>query len=414
MSAITSNDVLRPAAKGLKRRLMAAAMSAIPFVFRLMRRFYPIAGFGSTYIVTRYDDVREVFGEDAAFTIPYKANLDVLTGGEPFILGMTRTPDYFRQLVALRQVMLADDLPELGRSAEAHAEMIVSAGNGRVEVVDQLVRRVTFDVLADYFGVPEPGIGKLDVWATRLFEFQFASSPSDHALRQEVEEIAPAFRDHIDREIARRKSDAASLERPDVIGRCLKLQAEGEPGYSDVEIRTAMLCMIVGGPPQPPMVVPQAMEQLLRRPEALAAAAEAARANEDDRLWKILREALRFDPLAPGLTRIAAKPWTIAEGTRRARTIPKDATVIAAFASAMMDERRIPDPGRFDPDRLNHEYIHFGHGMHECFGRYINRATLHRMVKPLLRQPRLRRASGPEGHLSKNGPFSERLVVEFG
>jgi len=413
MSAITSKDVLRRGAKGLKRRLTQVAMSAIPFAFRLMRRFYPIAGFGSTYIVTRYDDVREVFGTDAAFPTPYKANLDVITGGEPFFLGMTRTQDYFRQLMAMRRVMLAKDLPELGRSAETNAEMIVSASNGRVEVVDQLVRRVTFDVLSNYFGVPEPGIGKLDVWATRLFEFQFASSPSDHALRREVEEIAPAFRDHIDREIARRKGDAASLERPDVIGRCLKLQLDGEPGYSDVEIRTAMLCMIVGGPPQPPMVVPQAVEQLLRRPEALAAAVEAARADDDDRLWKILREAMRFDPLAPGLPRIAAKTWTIAEGTRRARTIPKGATIIAAFASAMMDERRIPNPDRFDPDRLDHEYIHFGHGLHECFGRQINRATLHRMIKPLLRQTKLRRASGPEGHLSKNGAFSERLVVEF-
>lgn len=112
-------------------------------------------------------------------------------------------------------------------------------------------------------------------------------------------------------------------------------------------------------------------DQLLRRPEALAAAVEAARADDDDRLWKILREAMRFDPLAPVLPRIAAKTWTIAEGTRRARTIPKDATIIAAFASAMMDERRIPNPDRFDPDRLDHEYIHFGHELHGCIGRHI-------------------------------------------
>ena len=41
-------------------------------------------------------------------------------------------------------------------------------------MVDTLVRRVTFDVLGDYFGVPKPPDGDLRVWATRLFEFQFA------------------------------------------------------------------------------------------------------------------------------------------------------------------------------------------------------------------------------------------------
>ena len=176
----------------------------------------------------------------------------------------------------MRRVMRADDLPKLGERAETRAKAIVDGSGGRVEVVDQLVRRVTFDMLTEYFGIPEPAQGRLDVWATRLFEFQFASSPKDRDLRKQVEEIAPAFRAHIDREIGRRKVEGD--RRDDVLGRCLALQAAGEPGFSDVQIRTAILCMIVGGPPQPPMVVPQAMEQLLRRPDALAAACDAARA----------------------------------------------------------------------------------------------------------------------------------------
>ena len=202
--------------------------------------------------------------------------------------------------------------------------------------------------------------------------------------------------------------------RDDVLGRCLALQAAGEPGFSDVQIRTAVLCMIVGGPPQPPMVVPQAMEQLLRRPDALAAACDAARADEDEKLHRMVMEAMRFDPLAPGLPRIAAQNAWVARGTHRGRAIPEGATVIAAFASAMMDPRRVPSPERFNPDRRAHEYIHFGYGLHECFGRHINRATLHKMLKPLLKRPNLRRAAGSEGYLTKNGPFAERLVVEFG
>ena len=80
----------------------------------------------------------------------------------------------------------------------------------------------------------------------------------------------------------------------------------------------------------------------------------------------------------------------------------------------MMDPRRVADPQRFDPLRPASDYIHFGYGLHECFGRHINHATLHLMLKPLLKQPHLRRAPGAEGRLRKNGAFAERLVVEFG
>jgi cytochrome P450 len=199
-----------------------------------------------------------------------------------------------------------------------------------------------------------------------------------------------------------------------VLGRCLAAQAPGRPGYSDAEIRTNLLCMIVGGPPQPPMVVPEAMEQLPRRPAALAAACAAALADDDVQLHAILREAMRFDPLAPGLPRVVLSPTTVARGTARTRTIEKSATVLVCFASAMMDPRRVPEPARFDAGRRAHEYIHFGYDLHECFGRYINHATLNLMLKPLLLRPELRRAGGAKGKLRKNGIFAERLVVEFG
>jgi cytochrome P450 len=83
--------------------------------------------------------------------------------------------------------------------------------------------------------------------------------------------------------------------------------------------------------------------------------------------------------------------------------------VLAAFASAMMDGRRIFEPRRFKPPPC--EYIRFGSAMHECFGRYINHATLHRMLKPLLRRPNVRRLPGQLGKLRKSGIFADRLYV---
>lgn len=411
MNPVLSDQVLRPAATGPKGWSMKMAMAAAPTAFAILRRVRPILRLGSTYVVTRYDDVAEVFENDAAFGVPYAANLDVITGGQPFFLGMADGPAYRTALAAMSRVFKRDDLEALATKTEKAAGDAVKASDGRIDVVADLVRPVTFKVLAEYLGVPAPAQGRLEVWATRLFEFQFASSPKDLSLRAEVDAIAPIFRAHIDAEIARRKTTGTQSD--DVLGRCLALQAQGAPGFEDLDIRTGILCMIVGGPPQPPMVVPQAMEQLLRRPVALKAAIKAAQTNDDATLDLIVREAMRFDPLAPGLPRVVVKDTVLAKGTRRETTVLKGSTVIAGFASAMMDAGRIPTPAEFNADRRPHEYILFGHGLHQCFGRHINRAILHLMLKPLLRQPNLRREDGPDGRLTKAGIFADRLVVRF-
>jgi cytochrome P450 len=125
-------------------------------------------------------------------------------------------------------------------------------------------------------------------------------------------------------------------------------------------------------------------------------------------------EAMRFDPLAPGLPRLVLKDAVIAAGTSHECKVPAGATVLNAFASGMMDGRRVPDPRTFNPRRLPYEYIHFGYALHQCFGIHMNHATLHRMLKPLLKRDNLRRARGAAGKLSKNGAFAESLTVEFG
>jgi cytochrome P450 len=383
-------------------------MAVMPFGFGVLRNLKPILKIGNTYIVTRHDDVRVVFAADDAFGAPYLEKLKVIMGGEPFILGMVDDPDYRAALAALRSVVRRADLPMLAARVEAQAHAIVAAAEGRIEVVDALVRRVTFDFIADYLGVAPPEGADLRVWGTRLFEFQFVAD--DASLRAEVERIAPAMRDHVQREIERCR--AAPTGRDDVIARSLALQANGTPGFSDDAIRTNVVGLLVGGPPQPPMVVPQAMEQLLRRPAALASAQAAARADDDEALAAHIAEAMRFDPLAPWLPRTAIATRTIGKGSD-AREIPAGAKVLASIASAMRDERRVPDPGRFDASRTTDQYIHFGHGVHQCFGIWINQATLHLMLKPLLKRDKLRRAPGRDGRLRKHGAFASTLYVEF-
>jgi cytochrome P450 len=405
-------DVLRPPASPFQAALMSRVMASVPFVFRLLRTIWPIPRMGKIVLVTRYDDVREVFLNDPAFRVPYGPKLDVIMGNHPFFLGMDDTADYRRDTAAMRMVMRPDDITRrLVPAVEKLAGEIVEAGAGTLEVVDGLVRRTTFEVFSDYFGVSAPPGEDLRLWATRLFEFQFADPGNDAVLRTEVDRIAPALRDRIQSLIEARR--ASGVRQDDVLGRCIELQARNTDGFDDGHIRSALMGLIVGGPPQPPMVVPQALEQLLRRPAALAGAQEAARRDDDELLGRYVFEALRFDPLAPVLPRVAVGPTKIAAGTPRQVTVAEGSTVFVGFSSAMMDGRRLADPRSFNPNRLAHEYFHFGYGLHTCFGIHINRRILPLMLKPLLKKNGLRRAPGADGKLRKRGAFADRLVVNY-
>jgi cytochrome P450 len=411
MSVLDSRNVLRPAAKGLKGAIQRMVFAAMPYAFAFFRRWKPVVKMKGMVVTSRYDDVREVFATDHDFGVVYAPKLDVIMGSQPFFLGMGDTQQYRDDTAAMRKVVRREDLPMLAQQVEMMAEDIVRSAPNRIDVVDTLVRRVTFSVLGDYFGVPEPSNGDLRVWGTRLFEFQFADQGNDPALLAEVKEIAPALRAHIQGQLDKRRNTPG---KDDILARCLAEQKAGTGGFSDDRIRTALMGFIVGGPPQPPMVVPQAMEQLLRRPDALLGAQTAARAGDDALLAAYVLEAMRFDPLAPGLPRVALTDAVIARGTSHEAKISKGDTVLAAFASAMMDPRRVANPRCFDPRRPASDYLHFGYGLHQCFGIHINRATLHLMLKPLLQRPNLRRAPGKAGRLTKNGPFAESLTVEWG
>ena len=408
---MSAAPVLRPSPQGILSALRGWAVSQLPLGFRILRLVWPIPRIGRTVVATLQDDVREVFLDDSKFGVPYRDKLDVIMGGHPFFLGLGDTPEYHRQNAALRRVLRPCDIPTLAAAVDAQGEAIVAGSGGRIEVVNDLVRAVTFDVLGTYFGVTDPPAASLRVWGTRLFEFQFADPGNDPALRAEVDVIAPALRAHIQSLIEERR--ATGRFGDDVLGRCVTAQVEGDPDFSDDLIRTGLMGLVVGGPPQPPMVVPQALEQLLRRPEALAGAQAAARAGNDRLLAGYVFEAMRFDPLAPALPRVALNDCVLARGTRRATRIAKGTTVLAAFSSAMFDASRVPDPWRFNPRRLPHEYIHFGLGLHTCFGLHINQRLLPLMLKPLLRRSNVRRARGHDGRLSKQGVFAERLIVDF-
>lgn len=400
---------------------MMRRMDTMFFILRntLPILILPFSIRGRTWVVvTRFEDVAEVLQRPNVFNVPYAPKLSLIMDGDNIFLGMKDEPNYTRDKTNMR--MAAPRAEAMARvkpdTARITAEVLQPAlARGRVDLAMELTQQVTTRLFGAYFGTPGRSVQEISDQARSLFGYMFADLSNDPARRLTAEPIAKAMRDYIESAIAERKKSRG--QHDDILERCLHMQDTGALGMSDREIRNNMIGLIVGAMPQAPMLVPQLFDILLDRKKELAEAQAAAMADDDAAVARYVFEALRFYPLTPGLFRNCEEEYRLAGGTLRARTIPKGALVMAATRSAMFDGRRVPRPRRFNPDRPEYQYMHFGHGMHECFGLYMNRVMLPEICKAVLKLPNLRRARGTDGRLRMDedfGIFSMNLTVEFG
>jgi len=366
-----------------------------------------------TVIVSRREDVREVLERDDLFEVVYAPRMEMITGGADFFLGMQDEPAYTRDVSNMRIVVRRADLPAIVEPCVSQAATaIVAAAGGQLDVPQVLTLPVAAHLLDVYFGTPGPDTASMIDWTTKLFWYLFIDLAADPKLDGEAVIAAAALRDYVDSAIARRKAD--SVQRDDVLGRCLALQASGTPGMDDLGIRNNLVGLLIGELPTTSCAAVRALDQLLARPAALASAQAAARADDRVALAQHVYEALRFYPVNPVIYRRAVRDSVIAEGTLRARRVKAGNLVMASNLSAMFDDVALPSPRAFRTDRPWDVYMLWGFGMHTCFGDHLNRTTLPALLKPLLARPGLRRAAGPAGQIDNAGtPFPIHMHVEF-
>ena len=398
--------------------LVAWAMAHLELIFRILRNVAPILVVrfrGRTYaLVSRFDDVTDVLTHPNVFDVTYAPKIKVIMDGGNIFLGLPDTEPASRDRTTMRMTApRAEAMTRVKPEVTALAEAVMdrAAAHGRVDLVMELTQDVTTAFFGGYFGTPGDDRVAFSDQTRLLFHFMFADQSNDPALAVRVRPAAAAMRAYVERMIAERKTARGAHD--DILERCLRFQDAGAPGMDDLGIRNNLIGLIVGALPQAAMVIPQLFDVLLDRPVELAAARAAAVADDDDTVSAYVFEASRFKPLTPVLFRVATQAYRVAGGTLRARTIPAGAQVLAATRSAMFDGRRVEDPTAFKPGRPDYNYMHFGGGMHECFGIHMNRVMIPAICKAVLRRPGLRRAEGDAGVLKLDGAFPTSLVVAF-
>ena len=90
----------------------------------------------------------------------------------------------------------------------------------------------------------------------------------------------------------------------------------------------------------------------------------------DDRslITNAIEELLRFEPPAPHVGRYVARDVEL-----HGRTVPEGNVMLFLVGAANRDDRRYPDPDRFDIHRTIGQHLTFGYGIHFCLGAALAR-----------------------------------------
>jgi cytochrome P450 len=340
--------------------------AALPHIGLLLRALP-----SSSRFIARWDDVRDALERPDEFPTIYAQTEAQLVGGKGlFPLGASG--GLHGCLRARLETAL--DWPGSAQPLANHAGAVMREAVGRwtpgapFDAIGWF-HAATMAVMRPWLGLGGGGVSdeQLAQWAMTLFEWQFAGL--DGRAADEARAVAGRMQAFVDDRIrvARQGSDGTFLAA--VLKAC--------PKHPE-RVRAFVIGTAVAALPQLPIAAARALNQLVVRPVALGQARDALARDGEGALWKQLREALRFDPVAPALRRH--------DHRGRGRTLLP--------LAAMHDGRRVPHPSAFEAGRDASAYLIFGCGPHACVAAPLVERMLPALIAPILRHSDVRRHGG--------------------
>ena len=316
------------------------------------------------WAIGRYDDVRAALRADSVLVSGRGVALNDLVNGQPAVTTLTSDGDVHRRR---RAVVIRPMLPSALADVRATIERLAT------EVVADLVTRDAFDGVADFarhlpvavvshlVGLPEAGRERMLDWAKATFDVlgpwndraQAAVGPflemTKYATNLARDALLPGG-------FAARMfaaAEAGELAAEDVRGLLIDYIA---PSLDTTILGTGSLLYLLGRHRDQ-------YDRVRSEPEAIPAA---------------VHEALRYESPVRAFTRHAAEEYD-AGGI----PIPKGDRVLILYGAANRDERRYPDPDRFDVTRDARDHVAFGYGVHRCAGGFLAQLEMESLLRAL-------------------------------
>lgn len=400
-----------PATFGIGKR------EAIDQLFTRLRRDYPLAkaevpGFDPHWIVTKYDDIREITRQDAIFHSADRSKtlasqlaeqlMRQYSGGMPTIFKTlvhmddpehaehraVTQPHFYPQAIAKLE-------PQIRETARRYIDEFLAKGQG-ADFATGLAFPYPAEVVLTLIGVPKKDHQKMLDLTHWLFTYADPDLCRPGANITDPAEIIKTwdivyneFKTYYASMIAERQTcpvnDLTSVIANGKVGGCPMTERNmisylviaSTAGHDTTSATTAMGMWTLAEDPA-----------LFRKVKANPALIPG-----------FVEETIRWASPVQQFVRSATQDYVL-----RGQQIKKGDLVYLSYISANRDEDAFPEPFRFDPERTPNRHVGFGYGPHICLGQHLARLEMKILWEELL--PRLKSVS-----MAGTGKFAESEFV---
>lgn len=320
------------------------------------------------YAVSRYDDVVWMLNHPELFS---SAGFNTIQIDErpTAMMVFADPPDHtrLRNLVnrAFTPKMVADLEPRIrsvtddliGRAAPA----------GEMDLIADLAMPLPVTIIAEILGIDPARKEDFKRWSDHIILDFMGQIPEEE--HEHVHQDMEAFRTYFETAVSERRASP----KADLISALVQAEEQQQALTAD-EVLAFIVLLLVAGNETTTNLIGNAVIALLDHPEGLA------KVRTDPSLVpNLVEEALRYDAPVQFLFRRTTQDVELG-GTK----IAQGTTVLPIFGSANRDERRYPDPDRFDVTRDASGHVAFGHGIHFCLGAPLARLEARIALEALL------------------------------
>jgi cytochrome P450 len=372
--------------------------------------FAPSIGY---YVVTRYEDVEEVFKDPATYSaataqaplVPLvpEAQQILLAGGhkpQPSMASLDE-PAHARLRKPAARAFSMKRVTAMIPAIQATAAHLLDAVAGETEfdLVAALAFPLPANIVFSLMGVPEQDYGQLKQWCGYRAALSWGRpAPEDQV---EIATSMAAYRGYM------RTLVGLKVQTPgdDLASDLIAIHAEAPDRLTLDEIASILFSLSFAGHETTTGLISNTVRRLLEDPSRWTEIAE-----QPQLIPQAVEETLRYDPSVAVWRRVTTRPVTLG-----GVDLPEGARLYLWLASAGRDQAAFTEPDRFDLHRSDAErHLAFGKGQHFCLGANFGRLEAQLAIAELARRyPRLRLVSDQEltfhPNISFRGPQTLRV-----